>query len=179
MNLPSDSFDLLLLLGPNGVGKTTIGRCLAQQHLCTFMGIEQFFLRHYPNLEDLSNNMQKASRDFKKQLTAAIHQSSHPIIFEETGVNPTLFEMIQELSEEYKMLIVHVTAPSSVCEERVKSRGIENNYPKSSQFVVQKRNAFFEQVLPSLPIDFEVCNNGPMETVLSPFTDLLSRRISQ
>lgn len=75
---------LILLLGPNGVGKTTVGQALQQQYDCTFVGIEQFFPARYPREEELSWNMEAAAEAFKEHLLEKQRVSRHPVVFEET-----------------------------------------------------------------------------------------------
>lgn len=111
--------EILLLLGPNGVGKTTIGHLLQQEYKCKFIGIEQFFLERYPTPEDLGNHFQEAVEEFKSYLVDAVQSHSYPILFEETGVNDLLFSMIQDLSVSYRMVIVHIKAKETVCQKRV------------------------------------------------------------
>ncbi len=168
---------LIVLLGPNGVGKTTIGRRLERDYSCRFIGIEQFFLERYPRLEDLVEHMETAVHDFQTHIQQAIAHSPDPIIFEETGVNPMLFAMIQDFIAHYRIVIVHIQTPESLCQQRVVQRGTSQNYAKDPQFVANNRKKFFEQVLPNLQIDMEFCNEDELETTLHPaFSRYLTSR---
>jgi shikimate kinase len=137
---------ILILLGPNGVGKTTIGQMLQTVFECEFVSIELFFMRRYPSYEEYRQHRQQAYADFEQHLGGLVARAEkHPIVFEEVGASEVSFKLISNLQRDYRVSLVSVMASEPTCLQRVKARGSHSNFPKSSEFVREVRNRYVNE----------------------------------
>ena len=133
---------------------------------------------HTPREEELSRDMEAAAQAFKEHLLETQRAGRHPVVFEETGTHQVLRSLLQDLSLEQDMVIIHILAPEATCQKRVMARGTDDNYSKSAEFVAEKRAEFFTNVIPALHIDAEFCNDGEVNVLQPPFSRYLQQRES-
>ena len=126
---------IVILLGPNGVGKTTLGQMLERNFSCAFLSLETLLLERYPSYEVYRANRPAAYRAFEQAVGEQVMASTVPLVFEEVGLNEVSQHLIGNLQARFRVALVRVTAPEEVCQQRVARRDPASNYPKSPAFV--------------------------------------------
>jgi predicted ABC-type ATPase len=170
---------ILILLGPNGVGKTTIGQMLQTAFECEFVSIELFFMQHYPSYEEYRQHRQQAYLDFEQYLRALVARAEkHPLVFEEVGASEVSFKLISNLQRDYRVSLVSVMASEATCLERVKARGSQANFPKSPGFVLEVRNRYLNETFARYQFSLTLENEGlSLEQVAELFRPLLGESL--
>ncbi|HYU34096.1 MAG TPA: AAA family ATPase [Thermoanaerobaculia bacterium] len=140
---PSRDLDLLILIGPNGVGKSTVGRCLASRLGYRFLPVEEFWKARYATIEEIYAKLPEAYQAFEDHVRAELAASDVPVVFESGGRHPHDIELIRSLSEAYRSLLVRVHADLDTCQRRVRERGTGRNFPKTPEYVLQCHRDFF------------------------------------
>lgn len=166
---------ILILLGPNGVGKTTIGQMLQTVFECEFVSIELFFMQRYSSYEEYRQHRQQAYADFEQHLGALVARAEkHPIVFEEVGASEVSFKLISNLQSDYRVSLVSVMASESTCLQRVKARGGHSNFPKSPEFVLEVRNRYVNETSARYQFNLTLENEGlSLKQVAELFRPLL------
>jgi shikimate kinase len=127
--------EALILLGPNGVGKSTIGRALAGTGRFQFIDIEAFFVEAYGSLEAYRANRQLAYAQLEAFLRNAIAESTLPVVFEEVALNESARAMLSALRHDHDIVSVELRAARDVCLQRASQRATTNRFPKSEQSI--------------------------------------------
>lgn len=141
--------DLICLLGPNGVGKTTLGKLLERQRGWPFLSCEGFFLSQYATLDDYYANRDEAYRSFDDLIRTTLGSGPRPLVIEEVGMSPPSQQLLRGLLADHRVGMVRLTAQPRLCATRVAARGTAENYPKDPAFV-QSTWARFEELVPTL-----------------------------
>lgn len=125
---------IIILLGPNGVGKSHIGRLLERENLAKYYSIEEFFMERYGNLEAFKADRSNAYAEFEESVRE--NKMSPRILFEESGISDEATNMINRLKTTHKVILVEVTADINITLRRVKDRGTTQNFAKDDTFVI-------------------------------------------
>lgn len=150
---------ILILLGANGAGKTTIGRMLATRFGGHFFSPEEFFMARYPTLEDYRADRDTVYHALEEHVRAAVQETV--VILEEVGLSDVSRTMIEHLQRDYRVRLVKVMADEAICLRRVAARGTHHNFPKAPDFVTYVHDAFLKQAI--YPFDLEIQNEDLSE----------------
>lgn len=170
---------LIVLLGPIAVGKSTVGRLLENRFRSRFLSPEEFFLRHYGTVENYRNHRDSAYKCFELEVRQVLANASCPVIVEEIGLTVPARHLLQRLRADYVTLFVGVDADEQTCLSRLAERGTEQNFPATPSMLIASRLRFETEVLPHFDLAFTVRNENAQDINLtSPFSHLLQRRSS-
>ncbi len=162
---------IVILLGPNGVGKTTLGQMLECHFRCRFLSLERFFLDRYASYAAYRANRAAAYAAFEQHVADQVNGQT--LVFEEIGLSDPAQALIGNLQRQFRVALVGVLAPEAVCQERVARRGLDSNYPKSPAFVRDTYQRFAANA-GRYAFDREVQNSGgPPEDLAGEFSELL------
>ncbi|HBL30869.1 MAG TPA: hypothetical protein DD490_28875 [Acidobacteria bacterium] len=140
---PTRDLDLLILVGPNGVGKSTLGRCLARHLGYRFLPVEEFWKARYATIEEIWARLPEAFRAFEDHVRAELAADGTPVVFESGGRTPHDVELIGVLSAAFRTRLVRVHADLDTCQRRVRERGTSRNFPKTPDYVARCHEEFF------------------------------------
>jgi predicted kinase len=124
--------DALILVGPNGVGKSTVGRALASTGRFEYLDLEAFFVRRYGSLEAYRIERERAYDQFEASVREAIACGRLPIVFEEVGLNESAIAMLAALRRDYHIVVIELIARVDVCIQRAVQRKGGDRFPKTT-----------------------------------------------
>ncbi len=163
---------VLLLVGPKGAGKSTIGHLLATELGIHFLRVEPLFLAIRDDIGAAHPEFEK--RGFDAVFACVRHAlAAHPIVcFESTGASTLFPSFLARLRAIAQVLAVRVCASPEQYLDRVKNRDLSIHIPVSDDRV-REVNAAAEQVV--LPWALELNNSGPIDpsTIIAAFRRLL------
>ncbi len=97
---------VIILLGPVGAGKSTVGRLIEKKMEGCFLSIEEFFIERFSSYENYAANRDLAYSEFEKEIISSVNNGKAPVIFEEVALShhgKKLVEtIIQEMQAEHK-----------------------------------------------------------------------------
>ena len=139
---------LIVLVGPKGAGKTTIGQLLEARLGIPFIKVEPVYLQvraalgpEHPDLE------RQGFQAFLDELTAAL-ATNETICFETTGASAYTSWLLTELSRQAVILPVQVLVDPSQCLERIHRRDASLHIPVSDDAIEQINAVACQVVLP-------------------------------
>lgn len=113
--------EIIILVGPKGAGKSSIGRLIEKTYGCLFLHVELIFL-----------DVQKRGLPFEEYVATGYHlvqeavealvQQKQCVIFETIGIADAFLELLTSLKKKYSVFLIQVRVPSHVALERVSSR---------------------------------------------------------
>ena len=136
---------VIVLVGPKGAGKSTVGRLLEESEGVLFVDVEGIFR----NLADPSNviaGYEQVGREVSKRL-----ESARAVSIELTGAARETPELLRHLRRRHAVRMVRLTAPLAVCLRRIRQRDASRHLP-SSEELVRKVHAISE----ALPWEFDI-----------------------
>lgn len=164
---------LVLLVGPKGAGKSTLGAFLAEQTGAAFVRVEPIYLgvlRANPGVDPAT--LEPAG--FGAILTELVRvgETAPLLCIESTGAAGYFPMFLSQLRERFRITIVRVSAPAETCVERVRTRVAAGHIPVSDDRV-REINRVAESV--RLPWDLEIDNDGqhPAEAVAREIAKVL------
>lgn len=126
---------VIVLVGPKGAGKSTIGALIERELGVSFVRVEPIFLRvrdalgaDHPELE------QRAFAAVREALVEAL-RTNEAICFESTGASRETAPLLEALSRHARVLPVQVTARPEQYLPRVRSRDLSIHIPVSDDRV--------------------------------------------
>jgi hypothetical protein len=166
---------VLLLVGPKGAGKTTIGSMLARRLDVAFLRVEPIYLdvvRRHPGTD--AAELEPAG--FGAILDALDREAAnHPVVCLESTATAGFFaEFLRRLRSRHDVRIVRVLAPPRACVARVRGRDATDHIPVSDDRLADINRAA-ERV--ELPWDLVLDNSGPLREreIVDAVSALLSR----
>ncbi len=164
---------MVVLVGPKGSGKTTIGRMLERHPGVHFLNVETIARRV---LEAMGKVIDEnyARRAFDEILSAirSIEEQHEVIVIETTGASEETPRFLAALGERYDLRLVRIHARPETCAARIHSRDQSAQIQVSAELIEEmlKRSMAL-----SLPWDLEIDNDPamPAEEVERAFAPLL------
>lgn len=164
---------VLVLVGPKGAGKSTIGQILAADLGLCFLRVEPLFLEVRNRLG--ASHPQLESAGFQAVQSAALEvlDRADILCFETTGASTHVAPLLDALRSQARVLLVRVLAAPDQCLTRIHSRDASIHIPVSDD-QIESINAFAHTV--ALPWAAVLDNRGPLdrEDIVSTVRRLLT-----
>ncbi|HUP56361.1 MAG TPA: AAA family ATPase [Bdellovibrionota bacterium] len=151
---------LIILVGPKGSGKSTIGALLAERLPIHFFRVEPMFLE---NLREGGLEGDALTQRGFARIGVRIDDlfGAWPaVVIESTGAYPGFAGLLRGYREKYQVSLVRVRVPAEDCLSRVRSRDARDHIPVSDARV-NEINAIAERV--ELDWDLEIDNSGAFD----------------
>ena len=154
---------VLVLVGPKGAGKSTIGHILATDLGLHFLRVEPIFLDVRARLGASHSEFEAAG--FQAVLSALREAlGQHDIVcFETTGASAYVSWLLEALRQEARVLLVRILAAPDQCLTRIRARDPSIHIPVSDD-QVERINTIAQTVV--LPWTAELDNHGPLDRTL-------------
>ena len=154
---------VLVLVGPKGAGKSTIGHILATDLGLHFLRVEPLFLHARARLG--ASNPQLEAAGFQAVLGALLEAlRRHDVVcFETTGASTRVSVLLEALRLEANVLLIRVLAAPDQCLTRIRTRDASIHIPVSDD-QIERVNAIAQTVV--LPWTAELDNRGPIDRTL-------------
>lgn len=148
---------LLILVGPKGSGKTTLGRMLEQRLGACFVHVEPIAQRVLAECEGVLDE-RCARRTIHAILEELTTEAAHHdlLILESTGASSETAAFFDALRARFEVLFVRVHAQRATCDARLKSRDQSDHVPLPDALI--SRMYELSSGL-SLPWDLELDND--------------------
>jgi len=119
---------IIILIGPKGSGKTTIGRAIAKEMDIRFFDVEKHLIEYMSNHLINGNDLPNHGFDIEEIEIRSILKSEVVIIIEATGSSEFFMRYYNMYSEEFKVIPIKVTCNYKTCLERINKRGFTDNF---------------------------------------------------
>ncbi len=151
---------IILLIGPKGAGKTTIGKLLAREPDVRFLEVEVISKRV---LATMGNQIDEsyARRVFDEIVheVESIDRAHRVIVLETTGASDHTPHFLDGLRRGHQVRLVRVTAGAETCARRIVERD-QSRQIAVSPALVREMHTRSEAL--QLPWDLEVANDPPL-----------------
>lgn len=151
---------ILVLVGPKGSGKTTLGRMLARRSGVYFLDVEPIAKEVLASMGNVIDE-RYARRAFAEIVRAVrgIERDHRVIVLETTGASEETAALLAGLRERHDVRLARIHAGPETCEARIKARDPSRQIQVSPDLIreMHRRSAAL-----SLPWDLEVRNDPPM-----------------
>jgi shikimate kinase len=151
---------LILLVGPKGAGKSTIGRMIEAELGARFVEVEAIAKAV------LAQSGGTIDEGYARRAFAAIvaHLATlapaHPLlVIETTGASSGTAELLAALRAQHTVRIVRVDARADLCDARIASRDAARHVAVPAGLV---REMYLRSTSLELPWDLVLDNNGPL-----------------
>ncbi len=154
---------VIVLVGPKGAGKSTIGRFLAAELGISFLDVEPLFLevraRLGPSHPDLERQgFESVLADLKDALACC-----DTVCFDSTGASVHFPWLLSELGKLARVVPVRVLADPAQCVERIRGRDAAVHIPVAAEHI-ERINAIAARV--ALFWAAEIDNHGEFDSAL-------------
>jgi shikimate kinase len=169
--------DALILVGPNGVGKSTVGRALARTGGFRYLDLEAFFARRYASLAAYRADRAHAYVEFEDTVRQSIAAEAVPVVFEDVGLNASALAMMTALRHDFHVVVIELAASVDVCSRRAAHRTGGDRFPKTDESVRAVWEQFATDRARLGPI--EQCISTEMldvSAIVTSILDLVSKR---
>jgi predicted kinase len=148
---------LVILVGPKGAGKTTLGGVLERNLGIPFLRVEPIWLELGASRGPVPDEVgfARVAEEIERRLL------DDPIlVIESTAASPAFAGFVDRLEKRCEVLFVRVTAPPEVCVERVRTRERRDHIPVSDDRVREVNAKAFEVDLPWAAV---IDNSAPVD----------------
>ncbi len=160
---PPAGRQVIILVGPKGSGKTTIGEFLAGELGIRFLRVEPLFLETRARLG--ANHPDPDRLGFEAVLAelASLLAEGGAACFESTGASPHFPWLLSEVARLARVSLVRVVAEPAQCLARIRGRDAAAHIPASGEDI-ERINARASRV--TLPWDAVIDNRGRFDGAL-------------
>jgi shikimate kinase len=151
---------VIVLVGPKGAGKTTIGRFLAAELGIRFLDVEPLFLAVRGRLGASHQNLERQGFDSVLASISEALAHSEVVCFDSTGASAHFPWLLSELGKLARVVLVRVLADPAQCIERIHQRDASLHIPIADDSI-DCINAVAAQV--KLCWDAELDNRGEFD----------------
>ncbi len=126
---------VIILLGPVGAGKSTVGRIIEKELNGHFYSIEELFIQKFKTYENYASNRDQAYQIFMDEVIHAAERGQTPLIFEEIAMSSHGKGLVESISQKFSTDLICIEADLETCQSRVIQRGTAKNFSKSNAVV--------------------------------------------
>ena len=168
---------MFILVGPKGVGKSTIGRAVAARNHVCFVDAEAIARKVFAQCGGKVDD--RYARRAHEAILIAVQEAAerHPVVlFETTGASEHAASMLSELRGQHALHLVRLRASELVCAARIAQRDQAAHVPVDPQII----HAMFEKVQSlDWPWDLTIDNDAhggvePLVAALASFVGSVS-----
>jgi cytidylate kinase len=152
---------IVVLVGPKGSGKSTIGDLLARELRIEFLRVEPHFLKVRAELGADHPDYERRGFEAVRDAICEAVRDHDVVCFESTGASVHVPWLLSELAKIARVLPVRIIAEADQCLARIGSRDASIHIPVSDD-QVERINAIAAKVV--LPWAAEVDNRGALAT---------------
>jgi shikimate kinase len=169
----ADRARVIVLVGPKGSGKTTIGSILGRQPGVHFLDVERIAK------EVLASTGNQITEDYARRafeaIVATVQSIEHAhrvVVLETTGASDATPTLLDGLRQRHDVRLVRIRAQAATCEARIATRDASRQIPVPHGMILEMHRR--TEAL-SLPWDLEITNDPPLDepAVLRAFQPLL------
>lgn len=148
---------LVVLVGPKGAGKSTVGRMIESRFDAHFMDVERIAIRVLRSMGGIIDETY-ARRAFEEIARAirAVEREHAAIVIETTGASEETVKFLHRLMARHDVRLIRVRASAETCAERIKTRNQSKQISVSDE-VIRTMHARSNAL--NLPWDIEIDNN--------------------
>lgn len=154
---------VIVLVGPKGAGKSTIGQILATDLGIHFLRVEPIFLDVRARLGPSHPRFEEAGFEVVMEAVREALERHDTVCLETTGASTHVPHFLSELGRAARVLPVRVLVAPDQCVARIRSRDATVHIPVSDD-QIERINAVARHV--SLPWAAEIDNRGPLDRPL-------------
>ena len=148
------STDAILLMGPPGSGKSTLGNELYKRGLATYTELEPLIVEMFGRGEAFVPKRPQAHRWIRNFYRQQLAEANLPIVIETTGIGDRAF--LQELAQSYVLMLVMLDTPRDLCLDRVHSRPKGHHVSAPGKPVDEFYDDWHSQTKPTYEFDLSV-----------------------
>jgi len=146
--------DAILLMGPPGSGKSTLGNELHGRGIATYTELEPLIVEMFGQGRAFVPKRPRAHRWIREFYRQQLAEANLPVVIETTGISDR--EFLQELAECYALLRVLLTTSCEICLDRVRTRPKGHNVGAPEKPMAQFYDDWHSQTKPSYAFDLPV-----------------------
>ncbi len=151
---------VVVLVGPKGAGKTTIGRFLAAELGIRFLDVEPLFLEVRARLGASHPDLERQGFESVLASLSDALTRCDTVCFDSTGASSHFSWLLSELGKLARVVLVRVLADPAQCIERIHKRDASLHIPIADD-AIERINAAAAQA--ELPWDGEIDNRGEFD----------------
>jgi shikimate kinase len=168
------SIQFLVLLGPPGSGKTTLGKLLARELGYSYRDIERELLHAFGSADAFLANKPAVLARIEAEIHARAADLDLPVVIESTGLSDR--DMLMRLPPE-ETLIVGLFVPESVCAERIAQRQKGSNFNNDPETQTRFHRFWEAEIAPTYTIDLKLNTHAATdEELVSLVKETVARR---
>jgi shikimate kinase len=149
---------IIVLMGASGSGKTYIGRLLGSFPSFVFVEIERALVRRYGSRDSFIMQKEAALVEVEREVRFRAEDSSVPIVIEASGLSDG--PMLRRLCQDFRVLLVKVSASRQLCIERVSTRKRGENLSNDASETGPFYDFWAREVEPLYRFDLEIESDG-------------------
>ena len=126
---------VVILIGPKGAGKTTIGKLLAEKIKARFLDVEMLLMEYCSKHSVEPSEIPRHGYEIEYEEISKILSTEKMVIVESTGSSEFLVEYIKSIKLNYNLVPIKLESSYEVCLNRIRLRGNETNFEVSEKVI--------------------------------------------